>query len=346
MTEETGWSTAPRLKDVAELARVSVKTVSNVVNGTVPVSEHTRLRVQQAIDTLGYRPNETARRLRTGRSGVIALAFPELPSPYFAELAVEVIAAARRKGITVLMDDTGGDPAAELRIAFGLGDPTIDGVILSPLGLDRLPLLSRSRDIPLVLLGEADLGPVADRVHIDNVSGARDVTRHLIDEGYRRIAAIGWQDPAPRATAEQRLAGYREALESAGMAVEEALLPPVRAYFRPDGAAAMRRLLKLPSRPDAVFCFNDLLALGALRAVHEAGLRVPEDVAIVGFDDVEEAEYAIPSLTTVAPDKRQIAELAVRCLVERIERRFSGPSRQITLGYRVVVRESSRRPAR
>jgi DNA-binding LacI/PurR family transcriptional regulator len=346
VTEETGWPAAPRLKDVAELAQVSMKTVSNVVNGTVPVAEQTRQRVQQAIDTLGYQPNVTARRLRTGRSGVIALAFPELPSPYFAELAVEVIAAARRKGITVLMDDTGGDPAAELRIASGLGDPMIDGVILSPLGLDRVTLLSRSRDIPLVLLGEADLGPVADRVHIDNVSGARDVTQHLIDEGYRRIAVIGWQDPAPRATAEQRLLGYHHALEAAGLAADEALLPPVRAYFRPDGATAMRRLLKLPDRPDAVFCFNDLLALGALRAIHEAGLRVPQDIGIVGFDDVEEAEYAIPSLTTVAPDKRHIAELAVRCLVERIERRFTGPSRLITPGYRVVVRESSRHPGR
>ncbi|RKE23019.1 LacI family DNA-binding transcriptional regulator [Streptomyces sp. TLI_171] len=336
-----GGAGAPRLKDVAELAGVSVKTVSNVVNGTTPVAEATRERVQRAIDTLGYLPNVTARRLRTGRSGVIALAFPELPSPYFAELAVEVIAAARRVGITVLMDDTGGDPAAELRIASGLGDPMIDGVILSPLGLDRAALLSRSREIPLVLLGEADLGPVADRVHIDNVAGAREVTRHLLDEGYRRIAAIGWQDPAPRATAEQRLAGYREALRDAGLTVDQELLPPVRAYFRPDGASAMRRLLRLPERPDAVFCFNDLLALGALRAAHEAGLRVPQDLAIVGFDDVEEAAYAIPSLTTVAPDKRLIAELAVRCLEERIEQRYTGPGRRITPGFRVVVRESS-----
>lgn len=333
---------APRLKDVAAAAGVSVKTVSNVVTGTVPVSEKTRARVQQAIDELGYRPNVTARQLRTGRSGVIALAFPELPSPYFAELALEVIAAARRHGCTVLMDDTGGDPDAELRIASGLGNPMIDGVILSPLGLDQAGLLAREHRIPLVLLGEADLGPVADRVHIDNVSAARDVTRHLIDQGYRRIAAIGWQDPTPRATALQRLQGYTEALRDAGRPVDQELLPPVSAYFRPDGAAAMRRLLTLPERPDAVFCFNDLLALGAMRAAHEAGLSIPGDIALAGFDDVQEAEYAIPSLTTVAPDKRKIAELAVNCLLERARDGHSGPSRLMTPGYRVVVRESSR----
>jgi len=342
MDGRTGGSTAPTLKDVAEAAGVSVKTVSNVVNGSVHVAAETRARVQLAIDSLGYHPNVMARRLRTGRSGMLALAFPELPSPYFAELAVEVIAAARRHGCTVLMDDTAGDPAAELRIASGLGDPMIDGVILSPLGLDLAELIARERPIPLVLLGETDFGPVADRVQIDNVAAARAATGHLVDQGHRRIGAIGWQDPNPRATAQQRLLGYTQALEQAGLPVEQALFPPVRSYFRPDGAAAMRRLLKLPERPDAVFCFNDLLALGAMRAAHEAGLRVPQDIALVGFDDVEEAEYSIPSLTTIAPDKRKIAEAAVGALLDRIANGYTEPGRTITPGYRLVVRESSR----
>jgi DNA-binding LacI/PurR family transcriptional regulator len=336
-----GAGPAPRLKDVAEAAGVSVKTVSNVVNGTVHVAAATREKVQAAIDALGYHPNVAARKLRTGRSGVIALAFPELPSPYFAELAVEVIAAARRHGVTVLMDDTAGDPRAELRIASGLGDPMIDGVILSPLGLDQHELAARERQIPLVLLGEADLGLVCDHVHIDNVAAAREAVRHLIAAGRRRVAAIGWQDPSPRATAQQRMTGYRQALAEAGLPAEPALCPPVRAYFRPDGAAAMRRLLKLPQRPDAVFCFNDLMALGALRAIHEAGLRVPHDIALVGFDDVEEAEYAIPSLTTVAPDKTGIAEAAVDALLHRIADGYGEPGRLIQPGHRLVIRESS-----
>ena len=330
-----------RLQDVALAAGVSPKTVSNVINGTARVTDRTRIRVQRAIDSLGYQPNAAARSLRTGRSGVLALAFPELPSPYFAELAVAVIAAARRHGCTVLMDDTAGDAAAELRVASGLGVPMIDGVILSPLGLDQHELAARERQIPLVLLGEADYGLVCDHVHIDNVAAAREATRHLIDGGHRRIAAIGWQDPAPRATAQQRLLGYTQAMAEAGLPVERALLPPVRSYFRPDGAAAMRRLLKLPDLPDAVFCFNDLMALGALRVAHEAGLRVPEDIALVGFDDVEEAEYAIPSLTTVAPDKTGIAEAAVDALLQRINDGYAEPGRLIKPGHRLVVRESS-----
>lgn len=335
---------AARLRDVALAAGVSVKTVSNVVNGTARVADATRDRVQQAIDALGYHPNMMARRLRTGRSGVIALAFPELPNPYFAELAIEVIASARRHGCTVLMDDTAGDAAAELRIASGLGDPMIDGVILSPLGLDQNELASRDRQIPLVLLGEADYGLVCDHVHIDNISAARDATQHLIDQGYRRIGAIGWQDPSPRATAQQRQLGYSEALRGAGLSVEQALFPPVRGYARPDGAAAMRKLLKLPDLPDAVFCFNDMMALGAMRAIHEAGLRVPQDIAIVGFDDVEDGEYSIPSLTTIAPDKTKIADAAVDTLLYRINDGYDDqPCRLIQPGYRLVVRESSRR---
>jgi DNA-binding LacI/PurR family transcriptional regulator len=334
---------AARLRDVAVAAGVSVKTVSNVVNGTARVADDTRRRVQQAIDALGYHPNMMARRLRTGRSGVLALAFPEMPNPYFAELAVEVIAAARRHGCTVLMDDTAGDAAAELRIASGLGDPMIDGVILSPLSLDQNELASRDRSVPLVLLGEADYGLVCDHVHIDNVAAARDVTRHLIDGGYRRIGAIGWQDPSPRATAQQRLLGYTEALRDAGLPVDQALFPPVRSYRRPDGAEAMRRLLKLPARPDAVFCFNDMMALGAMRVIYDAGLRVPDDIALVGFDDVEEAEFAIPSLTTIAPDKTKIAQEAVGALLARINDGYQEPGRLIQPGYRLVVRESSRR---
>ncbi|WP_194922424.1 substrate-binding domain-containing protein, partial [Catenulispora rubra] len=126
-------------------------------------------------------------------------------------------------------------------------------------GLDQHELAARERQIPLVLLGEADLGLVCDHVHIDNVSAAREAVDHLIAAGRKRIAAIGWQDPSPRATAQQRMTGYRQALTAAGLPAEPALCPPVRAYFRPDGAAAMRRLLKLPERPDAVFCFNDLM---------------------------------------------------------------------------------------
>jgi DNA-binding LacI/PurR family transcriptional regulator len=330
------------LKDVAARAGVSIKTVSNVVNGYAPVSPETRARVERAVDELGYRPNRSARHLRTGRSGVIALAVPELTTPYFAELASEVIAAARVNGLTVLIEDTGGEPETELRIACGLDDPLIDGVILSPLRLDQSRLADRSRRVPLVLLGEQDYQLTADHVLIDNVTAARQATEHLLDMGYRRIAAIGYLERPPRATAQQRMQGYLLALLEGGVSFEPVLAPPVIGYRRANGAAAMRALLALPEPPDAVFCFNDLLALGAMRTAFEMGVRVPDDLAVVGFDDVEEARYATPSLTTVAPDKGGIARRAVGILVNRIIGADERPPAAVHADHRLVIRESSR----
>ncbi|NGN63213.1 LacI family transcriptional regulator [Streptomyces sp. A7024] len=334
-----------RLKDVAEAAGVSIKTVSNVVRGSARVAEPTRERVLRAIDELGYTPNASARHLRTGRSGIIALAVPELVAPYFAELATAVIAAAKERGCTVLIEDTGGDADEELRVACGLSDPLIDGVLLSPLRLDQSQLAGREHRVPLVLLGERDYEVPADHVLIDNVAAAREATAHLLSLGCRRIAAIG-REQTPHATSQQRLDGYVQALKEAGIGYEERLAPPVPTYTRAAGAEVMRSLLELPEPPDAVFCFTDLLATGALRAAHERGLDIPRDLALVGFDDIEEAQFAVPSLTTIAPDKRQLARLAVEALLARIEGRVAGgaeaPHATIRAEYELVVRESTR----
>lgn len=331
---------AARLKDVAERAGVSIKTVSNVVRGTVNVAEPTRQRVLAAIAELDYRPNTSARRLRTGRSGVIALAVPHLTMAYFAELATAVIAEAKGLGLTVMIDETGGDAAEELRVACGAGDPVIDGVILSPLRLEQSRLARRERRLPLVLLGERDYEVPADHVLIDNVAAARVATAHLVAAGRRRIAAIGVDEPAS-ATSRQRLRGFQLALHAAGVPFDPRLAPLVTDYRRVDGAAAMRALLELEQPPDAVFCFSDPMALGALRAAHEAGVRVPEDIALVGFDDIEESAYSVPSLTTVAPDLGELARLAVRALLSRIADPGERPHTLLHAPHRLVVRESS-----
>lgn len=330
-----------RLKDVAERAGVSIKTVSNVVMGRPNVSDATRQRVLRTIDELGYRPNASARHLRTGRSGIIALAVPDLVAPYFAELAAAVIAAAKARGCTVLIEDTGGDPTEELRIASGLSEPLIDGVLLSPLSLDQAALASRPSRVPLVLLGERDYDVAADHVLIDNIAAAREATAHLISQGRRRVAAIGAQRGAASATAHQRLRGYQEALFAAGTPFDPALCREVPGYRRADGARAMAALLDLPDPPDAVFCFNDMLAIGAVRAATDRGWRIPERLAVVGFDDVEETRYAVPTLTTVAPDKREIAAMAVDALMSRLDGSATGPGAVRTAGHRLVVRESS-----
>ncbi|MEV8507493.1 LacI family DNA-binding transcriptional regulator [Actinoplanes sp. NPDC051475] len=337
----------PGLKDVAARAGVSIKTVSNVVNGYVHVSPETRARVQQAIDALGYIPNVAARQLRSGRSGVIALAVPELQTPYFAELAGLIVQAAERRSWTVLIDQTDGHEDRERNLVAGLRRHAIDGLIFSPLALAGEELAS-SGDTPMVLLGERVWHGPADHVAIDNTAAAADATAHLAALGRRWIAAIGAQSPASAVTAHQRLAGYRSALAEAGLPEDPALIAEVDGFHRADGAAAMRRLLDGPIRPDAVFCFNDVLALGAIRALLERGLSVPEDVAVIGFDDIEDGRFSTPTLSTIAPDTAGIARLAVDLLAERLgETRAgagddpAGPPRELKVDYRLIPREST-----
>ena len=329
----------PGLKDVAARAGVSIKTVSNVVNGYQHVAPATRARVQYAIDALGYKPNVAARQLRGGRSGVIALALPDLRSPYFADLAGLVAEAAERRSWTVLIDQTDGQADRERNLVAGLRRHAIDGLIFSPLALGGEEL-ARGGDTPMVLLGERVWAGPADHVAIDNTAAAADATRHLAERGRRRIAAIGAQDRVSAGTAHQRLAGYRSALAAAGLPADPELVAEVYGYHRADGAAAMARLLALPDPPDAVFCFNDLLALGAVRALLERGRRVPEDIAVAGFDDIEDGRFSTPTLTTIAPDTARLAGLAVDLLAERLEQAGGAP-REVRVGYRLVAREST-----
>jgi LacI family repressor for deo operon, udp, cdd, tsx, nupC, and nupG len=328
------------MKHVAELAGVSIKTVSNVVNGYEHVTEQTRTRVQQAIDDLGFVPNGTARSLRSGRSGVVALALPELHAPYFAELAHHVVRAARGHGWTILVDETRGEVQRERLAASGIRPQLIDGLIFSPLALQARDLPDAGTGPPMVLLGERVTGASVDLVTVDNHAVAGTAVEHLLGLGRRRVAAVGVQATPVAETARLRLAGYRSAVDHAGAARDPALEVPVQRWHRADGAEAARALLAAPRPPDAVLCFNDLLALGMLRGLAEAGVRVPDDIAVVGIDDVDDGRYSRPSLSTVALDKRQIADAAVELLAARVAG-DDGPARTVTAGHRLVVREST-----
>ncbi|GGT04720.1 LacI family DNA-binding transcriptional regulator [Streptomyces chromofuscus] len=334
------------LKDVAALAGVSVKTVSNVVNGYTYVTPHTREKVERALGQLDYRPNLSARNLRQGRTGVIALALPELDAPYFAELSRFVIEAATERGWTVLIEQTDGLPAREREVLDGVREQRIDGLIFSPITVGADELSARTDSTALVLLGERVLEGPTHHVAVDNQLAAREVTEHLLSLGRTRIAAIGRQDNPNANTAHLRLAGYREALATAGIAYDERLAPATSNYHRADGARLMRQLLDLPQPPDAVFCCNDLLALGALRTALSAGLRVPEDIAIAGFDDIEDGRYSTPTLTTIRPDKEQVARVAVEMLEFQINgARSAGRRRpvpcEVTARHDLIVREST-----
>ncbi|MEV4565363.1 LacI family DNA-binding transcriptional regulator [Nonomuraea sp. NPDC049419] len=333
----------PTLRDVAKRANVSIRTVSNVVNGYAPVSDELRARVQTVLDELGYRPNLIARNLKQGRTGMIALVVPELDVPYFAELAREIITAARARGYVVMIDQTDGDGDRERELLGRDSRATLfDGLLISPISVTAEELRGRANKVPIVLLGEHIFNGSLPHVAIDNVAAAREATTHLLDLGRRRVAAIGDQPYATGETAQLRTTGYRQALARAGIEVDETLIVSTPHFHRRLGAEAVQRLIALPEPPDAVFCYNDLLALGAIRALTRAGWRVPDDVAVVGIDDIEEGQYSTPSLTTIAPDKGELARRAVDALLETITAAEpSGPPPEIVVPHRLIVREST-----
>ena len=329
------------LRDVADRAGVSIKTVSNVVHGYVHVSSATRTRVQAVLDEMNYRPNLAARTLRSARTGLIALAVPELDLPYFAELARHVVREAERHGWTVLIDQTDGQLERERQVMNGIRAHLIDGVLFSPLAAGPAELTDREDHTPLVLLGERVYDGPFDHVAIDNVAAARIAVDHLLSLGRRRVGAIGEQNRPSSGTARLRSQGYAQALTAAGLPVDPARIVPTDSYHRADGAAAMAQLLDRDPDVDAVFCFNDLLALGAMRLLHERGRAVPGDVAVVGFDDIEEGRYSTPTLTTVRPDKEQIARLAVDLLAARLDGSDTQGPRELTAPFELAVREST-----
>lgn len=334
-----GWM-AVTLRDVAEHAGVSVKTISNVVNNHPHISAAMRTRVQASLDALGYRPNLAARQLKHGRGGFITLAVPQLDSPYFSELASHLSEQATRRGYILLMDITGSDVAHEKLAMAGMSGHMVDGVILSPLALTARDIEERGDRVPLVLLGERAVPQGVDHISVDSVEASHAVGQYLIGLGRKRLAAIG-REPV-EGTSSVRLRGFQSAVEAAGLRLPKHRVVRVREFDREHGHAAMHQLLNLPEheRPDAVFAFNDLLAIGAMRACLERGVRIPEDVAVVGFDDVPEGRFHTPSLTTVAPDLRTLAAHALDRLILAIEGGWQGPER-LFVPWSLRIREST-----
>lgn len=334
---------AVTLRDVAALAGVSPRSVSNVVNDFRYVSPAMQAKVRAALDELDYKPNLLARGLRQGRTGTIALLLPEITVAYFSELAHEIVERASQLGITVMIDETSGAPNRELALLeVAMRSSWVDGVLLSTLGLNGAALAGVKSDVPVVLLGERTAKSALDHVGIDNVRASRDAVQHLIDSGRRRIAAIGGSHAPSDMTSRLRLKGYRAALRAAGLPTEDYLYARTPKYRRGDAAVAVRALLAHPEPPDALFCFSDELAIGSLRELYEQGLRVPSDISVVGFDDIEESRFTTPSLTSISPDKHQIASTALETLMARIAGSDLRP-RALQVGYQLLPRESSTR---
>ena len=324
------------MRDVASRAGVSPKTVSNVVNGTVPVSPTTRERVERAIEALDYVPNFSARGLRNGRSGVIALALPDLDTAYSSEIAHHVVQVAKSRGLSVQIEETHGEAEGERRLLSRARAQLVDGLILNPTRLETSAVQPDVKLPPVVLIGEVDQ-PIADHVWVDNVAALRELTSLLIGRGLSRIAVLGGLGTE---SARLRLAGYRQALAAASLTADPDLV--IDAEWHPRGGAeALAGWLSSREAPDAVVCLTDSMAIGALHALWAAGLRVPTDVSVVGYDDIAEGAFLVPALTTVGFDKREFAQAALDLLVDRI----ADPSRairSITIPYRIIERASVR----
>lgn len=333
---------AATLHDVARLAGVSIKTVSNVVNGHAGASEETRERVRRIIAELDYQPNLSARSLRSGRSGVIGLAVPELSLSYFAQLADAVIARADERGLVVQIEQTGGVLEREVGVLSSPRVQLADGLLFAPLGLAQHEVKPPLPKLPLVVLGERIFDGPVDHVTMRNAAVAQAATQTLLHAGRRRIAVIGAHPGELPGTATHRLEGYRAALAAAGVPFDERLVEQAQLWHQADGARVTRQLLDRGAEFDGVFAMNDALALGAMRVLQQEGLRVPVDVAVIGIDDIDEGRYSLPSLTTVDPGRDAIARTAVDLLVERIEHQGDPlAARDVSVDFAVVRRESA-----
>ncbi len=334
------------IQDVAKAAGVSPMTVSHVINHHPHVKNETRERVLRAIDELGYRVNVAARNLRTGRTGTIGLAVPEVDRPYYGQLAAEIIAAAAGHGLKVAIEQTGASREGELAALALSRNRLYDGLILSTVGLGPADTDLLKVDHPVVILGERIFDGPVDHVAMPNVAGARAATAHLIERGCRRVALVDGLRRGEVDVSSLRYDGYREALDAAGLPFDPRLVAPIERLTMEHGAAAARRLAGSGAEFDGVFCVTDTVAIGVLRGLADSGLSVPRDVKVIGFDNVAEGAYLVPSLSSIDPDHALMAGTAVGFLAERIAEKGKkgarGPAAREFIGdFSLVAREST-----
>jgi LacI family transcriptional regulator len=328
------------IKDVARLSGVSSMTVSRVINGSERVSPETRQRVERAIAALGYVPSRLARGLIRQKTGTLALIVPDVANPFFTLIVRGAEDVARRAGYRMILADTRADLTIERDVIEEMLAHRVDGIMIAPVS-DRskghLQRLARF-GVQFVLIDRTVHGIDSDVVVGDSAGGARRLVEHLISLGHRRIGFITESDEV--STARDRREGYEAALTAAGFPLDPGLI--VRSTVDPPGGfEGMRRLLELNEAPTAVFTVNNLVALGAIEAVRAHGLEVPDDVALVCFDDIEYASRLYPFLTVMAQPAETLGTLGTQLLLERIEGRAPEQPRIVVLPAQFVVRQSS-----
>ncbi|WP_203580731.1 LacI family DNA-binding transcriptional regulator [Microbacterium hibisci] len=331
----------PTLHDVAKAAGVSPMTVSNVLNQHPHVRAETRERVLRAIDELGYRVNVAARNLRAGRTNTIGFAVPEVESPYFGQLASRIIARAHDAGYRVAIERTGADRDNELSAITSSRTRMYDGLILEAVGLGSADRDLLHTDVPMVVLGESVFGAPVDHIALPNEEGTHAATLHLIDRGCRRIAMVLGDELHRLSVTSLRHAGYSRALAERGIATDPSLLAVTHELTAEGGRLAAHRLVDAGAEVDGIVCITDTVALGVIRGLADRGLTVPGDVRVIGFDDLLEGRYSVPSLSTIDPDGDTVAQLAVDLLLKRLAPDPHWEPRDHVTSFRLVEREST-----
>jgi LacI family transcriptional regulator len=325
------------IRDVAREAHVSVATVSRVFNGGGPVADETRRRIRDIAATLRYVPHAGARSLITSKTTTIGVLLPDLYGEFFSEVIRGIDLAARHSGYHLIVSSSHNDKA-EIEAAMRAMRGRVDGVIIMSPDIDAQALMANLPDShPVVLLNCALRGAAFDSVNIDNTRGARAIVRHLISHGHRRIAIIA--GASRNVDGHERQLGYRAALRDADLDRNSHWEPPGN-FTEDSGFEAARSLLKLRSRPTAIFAANDSMAIGALSALREAGVRVPEDIAVAGFDDIPIARHVNPPLTSVHVPIAELGERATEKLIDGLAHGDRHVRRQDVLGTTLVIRSS------
>lgn len=334
---------AATIQRVADRAGVSIATVSRAFADPQAVSDELRVRVQEAARLLSYRPSRAARTLRVGTSQAVGVVIPDLQNPFFTDVVRGIDGVLQAAGYTLLLSNADEDAARERDILETFRAEGVAGIIFVPINAARDTY--RRLLAPPVHTVAVDRLPSnlrADLVTVDNLEGTRVGVAHLIAMGHREVALLG--GPSRHSTAIEREQGYRQALQAAGLPLQSELV--YRGDFREGGGYdGMKALMALPRRPTAVFVANNLMTLGAFRALHEAGIRIPDEVAVVGFDDMPWATSLNPPLTAVSQPSQEIGSAAADLLLDRIARPDRAV-RHVILETKLVVRASCGASAR
>ena len=326
------------IHDVAREAQVSITTVSHVINKTRFVSEELVTRVNRAIEKLQYQPSSVARSLRTKSSGTIGIVIPDSSNPFFAEVVRGIEDYCYNQGYTAFLCNSDGAFAKEFRYLQLLHEKSVDGIVLVSSGdnTESLELLAKST-IPHVVIDREVPQLGADTVLIDNYRGGYDATAHLIKLGHRAIGCI--TGPSQITPSWQRREGYRQALCDHGIEVRESLI--IQGDFKSEsGGSGFTQFFKMKSPPTAIFACNDIMAIGAMAAARKLGVLVPDQISIVGFDDIVLASLIVPQLTTIAQPKKELGKTGARLLLKRI-RDEKIEREDVVLIPRLIIRESS-----